>query len=288
MLVSHQYKFIFLKPGKTAGTSVEVFLEPLCAAPGHVSAHVTPTMESRFGIIGERASDPDRSGFYNHILPFELKPKLGDEVWNSYTKVATVRNPFDRVVSAFHHFKLALEKNGALSRDEVIRKFREWIAEYNIKSLQISSYAQIDGEPCLDFLIRYETLEDDVRSLLKRLGVLRSSLGDVPRLKTEFRKGDIPLTDYFDEETRQRVVDSMVKDFELLGYSDQVEDAEAARCRPQVPSRTDLELSVFTELAVATGSRTVGGVWTSEDLGALQTLLTRSFRMVRREKDRNF
>ena len=34
MLISHQYKFI-IKTVKTAGTSVEAFLEPFCCPPGH-------------------------------------------------------------------------------------------------------------------------------------------------------------------------------------------------------------------------------------------------------------
>ena len=34
--ISHKHKFIFLKTTKTAGTSVEAYLQPLCVPEGHV------------------------------------------------------------------------------------------------------------------------------------------------------------------------------------------------------------------------------------------------------------
>ncbi len=51
MLVSHDYKFIFLKTRKTAGSSIELLLRPCCAAPG-VKVPETEFLSSRHGIIG--------------------------------------------------------------------------------------------------------------------------------------------------------------------------------------------------------------------------------------------
>ena len=47
-LVSHRKRFIFLKTHKTAGTSVEVALEPLCAPNGAVTGeHYRAALEIR-------------------------------------------------------------------------------------------------------------------------------------------------------------------------------------------------------------------------------------------------
>ena len=75
MLISHAYRFIFIKTVKTAGTSVEAFLEPYCCPEDHIVKHWTPTLISDFGIVGQRwpSKDRDNLGFYNHMPASEVK-----------------------------------------------------------------------------------------------------------------------------------------------------------------------------------------------------------------------
>lgn len=58
MLLSHSKRFIYLKTGKTAGTSVEIFFQPYCLPEEHICHHTpTHTMEetiSEAGIVGYR------------------------------------------------------------------------------------------------------------------------------------------------------------------------------------------------------------------------------------------
>ena len=53
MLVSHARKFIYTKTLKTAGTSVEVFLEPYCRPPGEVAEHHTGQSVTDYGNLGQ-------------------------------------------------------------------------------------------------------------------------------------------------------------------------------------------------------------------------------------------
>ena len=60
--VSHSHKFIFLKTRKTAGTSIEMLLEPLCTEPNSVVTEERATSITRQGIVGRRLIPPHLSG----------------------------------------------------------------------------------------------------------------------------------------------------------------------------------------------------------------------------------
>jgi Sulfotransferase family len=103
MLCSHEKKFIFLKTRKTAGTSVEIFFErfclPLCQFQ---ESHDIDQKITDAGIVGGRAEwFSKRPDFYNHMPASEIRNKLGREIFDTYYRFCTMRNPFDKVVSHF-------------------------------------------------------------------------------------------------------------------------------------------------------------------------------------------
>ena len=104
MLVSHQYKFIYTKTMKTAGTSVEVYFEKYCCNPAkYKMCHSRPEEETNFGIIGARGKTISaESKWWNHMPAQQIKNQLGNDVWNNYFKFCVIRNPFDRLVSEFY------------------------------------------------------------------------------------------------------------------------------------------------------------------------------------------
>jgi hypothetical protein len=60
MLISHVCRFIFLKTLKTAGTSVEIYLEPYCVDPKSYSGEIHH--RNRSGVSWVRAAEPTASG----------------------------------------------------------------------------------------------------------------------------------------------------------------------------------------------------------------------------------
>jgi len=274
MLVSYTHKFIYLKPGKTAGTSVEVFLEPLCAPPDHNPSHVTDVIDTEYGIVGERRGSSNTSGFFNHMNAQEIADRLPLEIWSTYSKVATVRNPFDRAISVFHHFGLKSELRSADS-DTIISSFRDWVWSVAPGRFTIKKFLFTGEQPCIDYFVRYEDLEGSIRRFLFVLGVDRSGLGPLPRLKTDTRKVSIPLTRYYDAATAAHVREAAAQEFELLGYSTSVEDAERQRWALSNNVDQRLELETFRALVNQQGSAPAG----ARDL---QRLLTKSFRIVER------
>ena len=229
MIISHQHKFIFLKTKKTAGTSIELALSQLCG-PDDVIPPVTESDEAlrapgseprNWRVHGWWQSPrplfkrhwfrthPQDYGFYNHMPAAEARALLNnDKIWRSYFKFAFDRNPWDRQVSAYH-FRYRGESSPPSFAHFLDRDRRARLNNYEIYSL--------DGEPCVDFLGRFERLEDDLRRALAEIGVAFDR--PLPRAKSGIRKNGKHYRDYYDERTRDIVGDWYAREIKLLGYS---------------------------------------------------------------------
>lgn len=304
MLVSHRHKFIFLKPKKTAGTSVEMWLEPLCTPPGHVPQEGTLPIITKYGIVGERSAKAPSANhqYWNHMSAEQLRDTLGASTFDSYKKIATVRNPFDVMVSAFHHFELPSQAAAGLESEDIFAKFRAWVRSRRQTFLSNLPMLMVDGKFCVDILIRYESLEQDMAMCLKKLGFRRSRLGALPETKRKNRIKGIPVSAYYDSETEALVANGASQDFLLLGYSNRVSDIAVAGGddgkveMPQtdgIPYLTynprrrkrmseDLIYSVFKEIAVVEGKRNPDGTWNDSNGNDVQRILSRAFSMVQR------
>lgn len=236
-LVSHDHRFIFLKTQKTAGTAVEMALEPYCAEPGHQAAHFTDVKVSDHGIIGarHRGGGVDKTNWYGHQSAAQVRDMLGEETFDSYTKVATMRNPFDKMVSYFHWKR---DASGRIlkseSKAETIDTFRRYIRQAN-RGGALERFAQVDRDVCfvdgeleLDRLLRTETMEHDLQSFAqdKRLDTSRLQM---QRPKTSARKKDkIRVPDYYDKKSADIVRKTFDWVFEIGDYSEQPHDAVRA------------------------------------------------------------
>ncbi len=79
MLVSHRERFIYLKTVKTAGTSVEIFLEPHCRDDARTPTHACAEHVSPAGIVGARGPDVDHHRYYNHMPAERVRAAIGEE-----------------------------------------------------------------------------------------------------------------------------------------------------------------------------------------------------------------
>jgi hypothetical protein len=69
----------------------------------------------------------------------------------------------------------------------------------------------------VDFVGRFENLEQDLRHALNQVGFTLDK--PLPRAKTTFRRGSAPYRDYYDEDTSAIVCDWYRREIELLDYA---------------------------------------------------------------------
>jgi len=218
MLVSHTWKFIYTKTIKTGGTSVEVYFEPYCFPPGEY--HFTgsrPQYESETGIVGFRGIKRENDGnyWYNHAPAAEIKAKLGDAVWNNYFKFCCIRDPFDKLVSAFHFFVLPKDQCEGLSFTEIKQQFREWV--FRRQFLSDWEIFTIDDQVCVDYFIRYERLLEGLEEVCQRLQIPFEP-ARLLHMKGDYNPRRWHFGEYYDRDTAQMATEAYAPHLQQFGY----------------------------------------------------------------------
>lgn len=216
MLISHRKKFIYTKTAKTAGTTVESYFEKYCMPEGdwkfaHGREHESI---SKAGIIGYRGGKANKEGneWYNHMPANQIRDKIGVATWDEYFKFCVVRNPYDKLISAFFFFN-----RDNIRDDDVIHSFRSWLKGKINKRITDRNKYVIDEEICVDYFIRYEDLENGIKHICSVINVPFEK-ENIRNLKSGLRK-KVLIRDFYDEQTIQIVKRIYGFELETFNYS---------------------------------------------------------------------
>jgi len=226
LIVSHRWKFIFIKTRKTGGTSLEIALSTLCG-PDDVITPITPEDEALRAQVGglppqhcaipaERLSMGQRlwttmggraPEFYNHMPAVDARRALEPAVWSSYFKFAFERNPFDKIVSAYY-WRFPQEPRPSLGEFIASRRARRY--------LNAPLYQSADGQLLVDHIGRYEDLAAEVDSIRVRLGM--PALPQLPRAKGGFRTDRRRAAEVLSADDQRRVAEVYGAEIERFRY----------------------------------------------------------------------
>lgn len=202
VLVSHKYKFIYIKNRKVASSSVESFFGQFCQNPNKDYAFTDDIDEqsSIFGIIGSRGKGKSRK-WIGHKPAAAIRRDLGSERFDKYFKFCVIRNPYEKMVSmwAFEHAD---------------KPFKQFCQNYEVNNLPIHT---IEGIPVCNFYIRYEYLIEDIIKVCEILGIKDYDINDLPKHKSNYRD-KVPYEEYYDDETRKIVYQKHKNEFDLFNF----------------------------------------------------------------------
>lgn len=234
MIASYLHNFIFIKTRKTAGTTVELTLAPLCGPDDIITplggneeelrGNGTPLCRNfmadadlerkviRLMKKSDRQSRKkrreliyNRSTYFQHSLASEAKEHLPAEFWQRAYKFTVERHPYERVVSKAY-FKYREDEPFHQRLDKVVRERR-----YNNHQFYV-----IDGAVAVDEIIRQENLLDDLKRLGAKLGLAIPD--ELPRGKSHQRTDRRPAREILTEEQKRIVYEVCKTEFDLLGY----------------------------------------------------------------------
>lgn len=151
---------------------------------------------------------------HGHISAEQIRPHLDDEVWEEYFKFAFVRNPFDRFVSTCFFLNRG---EADFSRYAVqFMKQRLPLPRFRQRILVKPQYQQlcwVNGEIALDYVGRYETLQQSYDEICDRIGVPSRELGQ--KNASDHKTFDT----YYDDELKNKVAEFYAEDLRIFDYA---------------------------------------------------------------------
>lgn len=165
---------------------------------------------------------------HNHNTIFEDIQNNDEDLLNTYTSFAVIRNPYSRFYSAWKHNN---PFPGPVSEDEFIYGFNNWVETfsnpnelYDLKNhphfIPQYKYVSIHNTVVVDKLLRFETLQNDRDSMIKEW----NKRDYIPYKKSVALRHEnegyasLDWSNIFTDRSREVVSSYYYRDFELFKY----------------------------------------------------------------------
>jgi hypothetical protein len=212
VIVSHIYKFIYLKNYKVAGSSVESFFGQFCINQKNKTKYSFQDLQdekiTQWGILGSRGQGKFTI-WNNHKSAKSIKNNLGNEPFDSYFKFCVVRNPYDIMVSSYFFEK---------TKNKFDCDFKSYCKTFKTPPNPNTERMFIDNIEVCQYYIRYENLKNDIIFVLDKLGITDYDINDLPNHKSNYNPRDRCYQSYYDDETKEIVTNLFKIEIEMFGY----------------------------------------------------------------------
>jgi len=219
MPICHKYKCIFIHIPKTGGTSVVKALTKACGVEkaGDCMDFWGKIKKGRYGLDSMRGLQrvhevewpyQRRATLFHHLPALHMKTLIDDKIWNSYTKFAVIRNPFDPWVSFYEYYR---QTGGRLNTEN--KDFKEWFYTENFQPVQWPYILDLKGNIMVDKLIRFESLNEDIESFFKDQNIPYQTLGHEKKTDRSIYR------DYYNHDMQLIARKILNRDLNIFNYS---------------------------------------------------------------------
>lgn len=206
MLISYHKKFLFVHIFKTAGTSITDSLARFCYRPDSTRP------SNWMAFFSTNWTKIHRKPIKKHATATEIRDSLDREIFNSVFKFTFVRNPWDWQVSLYHYI-LENPENHGYEETMKMGSFRNFVfSREKLTFTQTSCLVDESGNLLVDFVGKFENLDQDFQSICQKVGISAS----LPHINKSKRTS---YQDYYDAETRDLTARLYAEDIERFGYT---------------------------------------------------------------------
>ena len=204
-MLSLKYNFLFIHRGKTGGNSISEALLPFSDDEKVLKPHSDGI--DRFDIENKEYSIKKHEGYC------DIEKKIPDEIFRNLFKFTTIRNPFDRLISAYFSPHRVINKKieqEIFNRDQFINELFP-----KIRTLREQAFPDNQSQNKHDnvYLIRFENLQEDFSQLVKKIGISENI-----SLNHRNKSSRLQYQNYYDKELIDMVADKHAEEIELGGY----------------------------------------------------------------------
>jgi hypothetical protein len=198
-MISFQKRFLFVHIPKTAGNSIQSVLRDY-SEDQLVALRREQDGIERFGLRNPKYK------IQKHSTLADYRAAVGDAQFGNLYKFTCVRNPWDRMVSYYFTPTQSPEV-----WDQ--KRFKKVIS----KAMSVADYLRLDkGEENpfgnVDYIMRFENLADDFRTLCAALDISPVTLPQYNRSNREH------YSKYYDDELRELVRERFAAEIERFGH----------------------------------------------------------------------
>ena len=215
--INHDLKAVFIHVHKTGGTYISYMLHKYYGfknyylrRPDHDKFCMNKKKTTKFINYENRIHGV--LAYYRTSPHINQKMNMTPQKWDSYYKFCFIRNPYDKMVSAWFHinrynipFKNYFNLYERCNDVEFIHMFMP----------QVRNIINQKGKIDIQYIGKFENLENDFQTILKNIGI-KKIIHDPYKMMN--KRDHKPYQEYYDQETLEIVNLFMKEDFEKLDY----------------------------------------------------------------------
>jgi len=210
VILSYSHRFLYLHIPKTAGSSLHAALSPFAYTP---EDHWLNRLLNGVGIHVNYFGPCQLKRFRTHATASVVRQHLPRDIFEGLFRFAFVRNPWDLLVS-YYHYILSNPRHHRHWRVKTLGTFAAYV-DYEIQRNKFAQHHFVcddRGEVIVNYLGRFENLDDDYAAICRRLKIVaplgRFNVGSHADYRT-----------YYTDVLAERVGRHFQTDVERFGYS---------------------------------------------------------------------